>query len=287
MRGFLLSSFIFLLSCGNNEPKTNSVIEPKEQSTAAEGNRALSVAPVYAKYKVQKGFFAISDGQNGSIRYFNKDLATQAFSPMSTFKIPNTLIALESKAVKDETEVLIWDKQKRLLSDWNRDHDLRSAYKYSVLWFYQEVAKKVGKAKMQQYVTKFDYGNKDISGAVDQFWFDNSLKITADEQIAFLKKVHSGNLPVEKSSLNTLKEIMTTEKSNDFILRSKTGTGELDSKEHIGWYVGYIEKGKDVYFFASAVFGANANEVRKSRLQIVEEILREQCKMPSLKINIP
>jgi beta-lactamase class D len=58
------------------------------------------------------------------------------YVPASTFKILNSLIALESNVISDENEMIMWDGIERDYHKWNTDHNLRSAFKYSVVWFY-------------------------------------------------------------------------------------------------------------------------------------------------------
>lgn len=288
MRYIILFATLIFSACNQATNSTSpdaskDSLNKNNPPVTAQPSERLDVQPVFDKYNVKKGFFVLMDATNGQARMFNSELATEAYSPMSTFKIPNTLIALESGAVKSPTEVIKWNGKKGWMPDWNRDHDLRSAFKYSVFPFYQEVARRAGKAKMQDYLNKFDYGNKVIGNFIDSFWIDGSLKINAAQQIGFLRKVHEGNLPVSKEALAVLKDAMVASKDDTYILRSKTGTGEIAKGEFIGWYVGYVENGKDTYYFASAVFGDNPASVRKKRLQIAEEILREKCSLPSLK----
>jgi beta-lactamase class D len=87
---------------------------------------------------------------------------------------------------------------------------MRSAIKYSVLWYYRELAKGVGEARMKEWVTKLGYGNQDTSGGIDQFWLRSSLRISADEQIEFLKKLYREQLPVSKRSLETAHQLDQT-----------------------------------------------------------------------------
>ena len=67
--------------------------------------------------------------------------ANQGFLPASTFKIPNSLIALDLGIVKDEHQVFKWDGQIRDIDNWNRDQTLITAMKYSVVPVYQEFAR--------------------------------------------------------------------------------------------------------------------------------------------------
>src|SRR5690606_38401939 len=106
---------------------------------------------------------------------FDRERAQARYSPASTFKLLNALVALETGAVKEEHEVIRWDGVKRTFDDWNRDHSLASGMKYSVVWYYQEMARRIGGARMQAWLDRIDYGNRDIGGGIDRFWLDGEL----------------------------------------------------------------------------------------------------------------
>ena len=103
----------------------------------------------------------------------------------------NSLIGLQVKAVKDEYEIKYWDGTKRTLDNWNQDHTLGSGMRNSIVWYYQEMARDIGEGRMQEWLDRCSYGNRDISGGIDRFWLSSSLKISPFEQIDFL--VISGN----------------------------------------------------------------------------------------------
>jgi len=65
-----------------------------------------------------------------------------------------------------------------------------------------------------------------------------------------LKKVYAETLPCGKDSLDRLKKIMIVQEEPDFTIRAKTGWA-LRVTPQQGWYVGYVEKGSDVWFFAT------------------------------------
>ncbi len=171
--------------------------------------------------------------------------------PASTFKIPHALIALETGVVADtDKEVIRWDGVVRDIEEWNRDHTLRTAMQYSVVPVFQQIANRIGAERMKQYVDAFEYGNRDIGGALDRFWLDGNLRISALEQIEFLKRFYNGDLPVSKRSLTLVKDIVPVEKTEDAVIRFKTGTVGKDGKAVFGWLVGYAERGEAVSFFA-------------------------------------
>src|SRR4051794_29006526 len=112
--------------------------------------------------------FVLIDGHTGQSHVENESRARERFSPCSTFKIPNSLVALETAVVPDAAFTLQYDPKRDGPQNgaWSRDHDLRSALRNSVVWYYREVARRVGPERMKSYVARFDYGNRDISGGI-------------------------------------------------------------------------------------------------------------------------
>jgi beta-lactamase class D len=169
---------------------------------------------------------------------------------------------------------------------WKQDHTLRSAIKYSVVWYYRELAKRVGQERMKKYVSDFGYGNQDISGGINSpnlfeaFWLNSSLRISADEQIEFLKKFYAGKLPVAERSTNIVKDILVLEKTDQYTLSGKTGGGALPKGKSLGWFVGYVETKGNVYFFATNIEGANYAAIRDRRIELTKQILRELGHLP-------
>jgi len=220
------------------------------------------------------GCFVLYDLKNDSYIKYNLARCDSEFIPASTFKIFNSLAALESGAIKDEYEIIEWDSVKRFYDKWNQDLNLAQAYKYSAVWFYQELARRIGEERMQNYIDLNEYGNEDISGGIDLFWLEGGLRISADEQVEFLKKIYLNEVTFSQRSIDILKNIMIYEQTEDYIIRAKTGWG-MRSENQIGWFVGYVEKGDDVYFFATNVESKEPEEGFKSRIEITYDILRE------------
>jgi len=121
--------------------------------------------------------------------------------PASTFKIPNSVIALETGVVGDpDKDIFRWDGVVRSIEAWNRDHTLRSAIAASAVPVYQEIARRIGADRMQKFVDLFGYGNRDIGGGIDQFWLTGNLRISPVQQIDFVDRLRRGTLPVSKRS---------------------------------------------------------------------------------------
>nr|AIA11251.1 ClassD_beta_lactamase [uncultured bacterium] len=233
-------------------------------------------------FKNTNGAFVLYDlNENHYIRY-NEQRCRERFSPKSTFKIPNSLIGLETGVIRDADFTIAWNRQKYPPQEnwnqepfvhWAQDHTLRSAIKYSVVWYYRELALRVGKQKMNKYITAFNYGNETMSKDVDNFWLDGSLKISADEQVEFLKEFYAGRLPVSKRATEIVKDILVLENTPAYKLSAKTGGGSIAEGKYIGWFVGYLETKGNVYFFATNIEGASFAEIREKRVELTKEIL--------------
>ncbi len=178
--------------------------------------------------------------------------AAQRFSIASTFKIMNTLIALEEKVVTGKDDVLKWDGQMRDFPDWNRDQTLDSAFKVSCVWCYQEFARQVGADRYQRYLRNSGYGDLRMPFDETTFWLDGSLQVSALEQVDFLRKVYLRTLPFSASSYETLRQIMQVEEAPSFAMWAKTGWAAR-AEPQVGWYVGYVETARDVWFFATNI----------------------------------
>ena len=235
------------------------------------------------------GAFVVYDMKHDRYVRYNEQRCRERFSPKSTFKIPNSLIGLETGVIRDAEFVISWNRNKyppqanwneEPFIHWGKDHTLRSAIKYSVLWYYRELALSVGGRRMQKYVTAFDYGNKDTSGRVNNFWLNNVLKISADEQVQFLKAFYNGRLPVSKRSTAIVKDILVLEKTPAYQLSAKTGGGPIDDGIFIGWFVGYLETNGNVYFFATNIEGASYAEIRSQRVELTKQILKALGYLP-------
>jgi len=193
----------------------------------------------YDQYKVD-GSFVLYEQSNDKYIFYNQSQFRQPFTPASTFKICNSLIGLETGVIKDENFIIPWDSITRRIPAWNQDQDLKTAFKNSTVWYYQELARRVGGEKMKYWLDKANYGNADTSGGIDKFWLTGGLRITPEQQIDFLRRLHDNNLPFSQRSIDIVKNIMVARDTLDYIVRAKTGWGEQD-ETNIGWYVGYIE----------------------------------------------
>jgi beta-lactamase class D len=227
----------------------------------------------YDQFNVD-GSFVLYDPQTDKYIFYNQDQFEQTFSPASTYKICNSLIGLETGVIKDENFVIPWDSVTRQNPNWNSDQNLKTAFKNSTVWYYQELARRVGGQQMKYWLDKANYGNADTSGGIDKFWLTGGLRISPKQQIDFLKRLHNNELPFSQRSVDIVKNIMIAKDTLDYVVRAKTGWGRQDNKD-VGWYVGYLETKDKVYYFANCIQSADLNnkDFANARIDIVYLIL--------------
>ena len=181
---------------------------------------------------------------------WDESRARRGFLPASTFKVPHAVIGLETGAIADENEVFAWDGKPRLRAVWERDHTFASAMGDSAVWVFQEIARRVGKAAMRDWLQRLDYGNRDISGGIDLFWLQGALRVSAFDQVRFLHRLAEGRLPATQRAQRLVRQAMVVERTRDYTLFAKTGTtGPV--REPVAWWIGWIErKGRPTAYFA-------------------------------------
>jgi beta-lactamase class D len=219
------------------------------------------------------GACVVYDEQKKDYVRFNADRCARRFSPCSTFKIPNSLISLETGAVESVDQVFKWDGRDRGVGEWNQDQTMRTAFARSAVWYYQEAAARVGKTRMAAYLKKLNYGNQDMSGGLTRFWLGNSLQISADEQVEFLRHLINYDLPVSRPVIDKVKEIMIVETKEHQVLRGKTGSGmSVEGKRNLNWFVGYLTNESKTYVFATNISGEDIKD-RFSAMTITKRVL--------------
>jgi beta-lactamase class D len=222
-----------------------------------------------------QGTFLLYDLSAGRLVGHRLDQADTPAPPASTFKIFNALVALETGAIAGEDVLIPWDGVRRQLEAWNQDHSLRSAMRVSAVWFYQELARRIGRERMQHWVDAAGYGNRDLgAGPIDRFWLDGALRITPRQQIDLLVRLYRNDLPFSRRSMDLVRDLLVLEKTDRYVLRGKTGWA-ISTAPQVGWFVGYVERD------GSAVFFANRIELRtpkdaELRISIARAILAEK-----------
>lgn len=231
----------------------------------------IDISILYKKHGIEGALIIASI--DGDVEYVhNSARAERRYLPASTFKIPNTLIALKEGIIKDENEIIKWDGIDKGLLSWNKDHTLKTAFSVSCVWCYQEFSRNIGNERYKQYLQDMDYGNHKTGNDVTTFCLEGNLGISAKEQIAFLRKLYLEELPFKTQNLVLLKGIMLSDENPDYSLRAKTGWANRIKNQH-GWYIGYIETNGNTWLFANNI-QINSKSDLVFRKQLVIESLR-------------
>jgi beta-lactamase class D len=227
------------------------------------------------------GSITLYDYQKRQWLYSDEADSRKETLPASTFKIINSLIALETGAIKDENEVVRWVGETDTVlygyrPDIYKDMPLKEAFALSAGWVYLELAKKIGKQTYRKYLRACRYGNQDLSENGVDFWNFGNFGISPANQVSFLKDFYEEKLPFSKRTYGIVKRMMVAETTGGYTLRAKTGWtryGGLDT----GWWVGYVEQKNNVYFFATRLikpretpnprFGECRKEITKAVLK--------------------
>jgi beta-lactamase class D len=222
------------------------------------------------------GCFAVFNNGAGSFNIYNLErYKDSAYSPASTFKIVNSLIGLQTGVITNEKMIIKWDGVARKNSNWNKDLSMDSAFAYSAVPYYQEVARRIGKETMQVWLDSLSYGTKKITTAIDSFWLDNSIKITADEQLGLMKRLYFEQLPFSKNVMATVKKVMIQEQNANYTLAYKTGLTTLPNNKPLAWMVGWIEENKHPHFFVLNLDGQPNTDLVSIRKQVLINCLKE------------
>ena len=236
------------------------------------------LAAVFAEHGAP-GTFVLYDVSAGRLTLVDGARAARPYVPASTFKIPNSLIALETGAVKDEREVIPYGGQPQPFPQWERDMDMRDAIRVSSVPVYQEIARRIGRKRMQDHVDRLGYGNRRIGTVVDRFWLDGPLRISALEQARFLAGLAQGKLPLSERSQRIVREILHVEEKDGEVLFAKTGWASGPTPPMIGWWVGWVERDGKVYAFALNIDMATADDTAK-RIPIGRSLLARLSVLP-------
>lgn len=234
----------------------------------------VNLKSYFDRYGVD-GCFAIYNEKEGNYIRYQPELCSRGYIPASTFKIPHSLIALEVGIIKDTSENIQWDGRSRQVKNWDRDQNLATAIRYSTVWVYEQFARQIGIEKYKWYLKEFGYGNQDPGGPPYRFWLEGDIRISADQQIDFLRKFYHHKLPVSKRSVDCVKECLIVEKGSGYTLSAKTGGGVISDNEYIMWLVGYLEKNNNLYFFAMNFISDDFGKTSPARLEITKVILRD------------
>ncbi len=236
----------------------------------------VSTAQLQAAFGQHHGAFVLIDCATGEA--VTCGAASEPLPPCSTFKIWNTLAGLELGLVSSPDDPFYqWDGKPQFLHEWERDLTLKEAFQASCVPAYQQLARKIGPERMDAWIRKIGYGNRDISAGIDTFWLPapgrKTILITPAEQAALIRRLVCGELPVSEKSRAVLKVIMKARETLLGTLYGKTGTAPKDWRDGLGWYAGYVESHGRTYAFTCELQGGAP--MGKDARALVEAVLEQ------------
>lgn len=222
-----------------------------------------------------RGTFGMFDNSRGSFTIYNLDRFKKRYSPASTFKIVNSLVALQTGRLTSDSTVIPWDGVTRDRAEWNQDLSLYRAFRVSAVPHFQNIARQIGRDTMQYWLDTLKYGNMKMGKTVDEFWLDKSLLISPDEQLGLVKRLYFRQLPFRESVQESVKKMMIQENNTTYQLAYKTGMGTTETGLPMGWVIGWIEENRHVYPFVLnlEMDQDKASLLPETRLSILKEVL--------------
>lgn len=264
MKLYLLIFLILSISSCRQQHKTNLSKSEENKIIKSEFQTIIDSANV-------NGAILIYDLHRNNFYSNDFNWTKQGKLPASTFKIANTIIGLETGVLKNDSTIFKWDGQEKWLDLWEQDLILRDAFQYSCVPCYQQVATKIGPQRMNEYVKKIEYGGLKIDSTnISNFWLEGESRINQMQQIDFLKRFYSGQLPISVRTQKIVKQIMVIDTEN-YTLSGKTGLS-ISNEQYNGWFVGYIEVRDNVYFFATNLEPTNNNIGLSDFIQTRKEV---------------
>ncbi|MDQ0221177.1 BlaR1 family beta-lactam sensor/signal transducer [Peribacillus cavernae] len=254
---------------------------PSISSVVAMNKETHPFSHTNAVYKDYSSFFdelsgsaVLYDSKIKKYTVYNKEESTTRFPPASTYKIFSGLFALESGIITRDNSQMNWDGTQYPYKEWNQDQDLFTAMENSTTWYFQNLDQQMGKKKLRNYFEQINYGNHDLSGNITNYWLDASLKISPIEQVDILKKFYDNEFAFEQSNIQTVKDSLLLEKTNNNRLSGKTGTAVVNGGNSDGWFMGYVETADNTFFFAVHIQGGKqegGSAAAKIALSILEK----------------
>jgi beta-lactamase class D len=219
------------------------------------------------------GTFVLYDASADNFTLVNVERARTRFVPASTFKIANSILALETGVVSDENEIVPYGGKPQPFKQWERDMSMREAIALSVVPIYQELARRIGHERYRDWLARLDYGNRQTGTVIDTFWLDGPLEVSAVEQARFVARLATGRLAASPRAQAIARDIIRLETIKGKVLYGKTGW-RTSSTPNLGWWTGWVDDNGTISAFALNIDMRDAADAAK-RIIIGRALLAE------------
>lgn len=195
--------------------------------------------------------------------------------PASSIKPLLALIALQTGALKSADERVPWNKRRYPnRPEWEKDMALNEAMRSSSESYFGVLAIRIGSAQLAAWIRKIGYGNGRIGPQPDSAWHDGVLSITAVQQLDFIERLRTQQLPFAARHLAAVKAAMLQTGESGQRLYAKSGTHLNNAGAGVGWWVGWVERGSRASSFVLAV-KLSALDSRAERIALADQLLRD------------
>lgn len=206
------------------------------------------------------GTLVVHDYKTDKVIVVGKSRSEQPYSPSSTFKIPNTLIALRVGAISGMDEPIPAPSEpflvrgKPFLPDaCNATATVALALQNSCIPAYQDIAGRIGVVQYNEFLMRMNYAPASVTAAnLKEFWLTGAIALSARDQVAFLDRMIAGRVPIQPAHIEAMWAALAAGESPKGQMFAKTGY-VFTSTPDVGWYVGWIRKDGE----ATATFALN------------------------------
>lgn len=226
----------------------------------------LALLALSATARAETACLLIADVQSGDLVHQQGTGCDEGIGPASSFKFTLALIGYDAGILTDASTPA-WPYKSSYAAVRSVDKattDPERWMRESVLWYSRVLVAKLGAERFARYVAALDYGNADVSGdpgannGMTHAWLNTSLQITPAEQLRFIRRFLTGDLPVSADAIARTAAITPAfDPGGGWAIRGKTGTGYIREpngklgKRQYGWFIGWATDGTRTYAFSA------------------------------------
>lgn len=237
-------------------------------------SRQVQTTDLSAYFQGYQGTFVLYDQSKDQYQIYNQKLSQKRFSPDSTYKAAAALLALNAGVITPKDSLRSWDNSPQPYESWNQDQTLTSAMQNSVNWYFQNLDAQTGAVQLLKGYRELSYGNGDISGGLNSYWMESTLKISPLEQVNFLRNLYCNEWGYKEENIQAVKQSLFLSQESQSSLYGKTGSGKTSDSARTGWFIGYVEQSENIYFFAAHIEDKDSASGSTAQ-KIVQTILKD------------
>jgi beta-lactamase class D len=201
-----------------------------------------------------KGSFALMENSTEAFTIYNLSAYKDSgYAPLNTFFALPVLIGFDKGQLNADTNTWV-----------SLDSSL----------YYQQLVKQIGRNEILLEIDSIHYGKGIVSANMDSFWRDESLLITADEQLGFIKQLYFKGLPFQKRSQELFSKMILKEANSNYKLSYLVATDNALGNQ--AWVVGYIEENLHPYFFVLHTSATDGNDLKNRNINLLKSILMKE-----------